>query len=153
MNSRLRQSVIGLIWPGPLAGPLPLTALRLASPLLVFYLGSFFAALVMSVLGALLGVFYFELLELAGGKHFVETQLKRLPKNTSSLIKRKAWWALLGGSVAVGVFPLALSLRLLRYPKTISETLLVVSAFVNGFFWTGFVWGNVITILKAKLLY
>jgi len=152
MNDRFRQSLVGLIWPGPIAGPIPITVFRLISPVLVFYQGPFLAAMVMSVVSSVICVFYFELLELTGGKKLVEKNLARLPKNTAGLVRRKSWLALLVTSSLVGVFPFALSLRLLKYPKTTSESLLVVSSFINSFIWTGFVWGMLIEFLKRMFL-
>ncbi|OGY28941.1 MAG: hypothetical protein A3F35_02335 [Candidatus Woykebacteria bacterium RIFCSPHIGHO2_12_FULL_45_10] len=150
MDDRLRQSLIGLIWPGPIAGPIPLTLFRIASPLLVIAYGPFVAAMTMSVVSSVFVVVYFELLELTGGKKLLEEQLERLPARTHKMIENRGPYALLVSSGMVGVFPYALSLRLLRYPRLASESLLVVSAFLNSFLWTGFVWGGIIEILRQS---
>jgi hypothetical protein len=130
---------------------LPLNLFRFLSPALVFSLGPFWAALIMSLVSGVLAVGYFDLLELTGGRKFVEHNFGRLPLPIQGLIQKKAWATLLLSSLLVGVFPFALALRLLKFPKLISQSLLVISAFAGSFLWTGFVWGIVIAFLKMLL--
>ena len=148
MNERLRQSLIGLIWPGPIAGPLPVTTFRILAPVLVLYLRPLPAALIMSFVTASLSVFYFRLLELTGGKEFVEGLLLKLPPQTYAGVKTRGPLALFATSVLVGVFPYAIFLKLLRHREITSEVLLIIASTASSFVWTGLFWGSVVEILK-----
>src|SRR3989344_4126335 len=149
MNDQVRQTIISLIWPGPIAGPLPINLLRILSPLLVFYLGPVAASLVMSVLVSVLSVAYFRLLELTGGKETIENMLKKLPKKAHENIETKGPLALFFTSILVGVFPYAIFLKLLRYPERVSEGLLIALSITSSFAWTGLFWGGAIAILRS----
>lgn len=149
MNKKLRQTLIGLIWPGPIAGPWPLNLFRFSSPILVFYLGAFSASLIMAIVSSILVVFYFEILELTGGRKWVEEQLGKIPRPIHQIILNRTLFPLLAASFLIGIFPLALSFRLLNYPKTMAESVLVVGSFLNSFLWTGIVWGAIIEIFKS----
>jgi hypothetical protein len=151
MTTQFRQTLIGLIWPGPIAGPIPVNVFRIASPVLVYSLGPFFASLIMATITCVLVIFYFEILELTGGKKFVEDKLELLPKPIHQIILARALFPLLIASVLVGVFPLALGFRLLKYPRTFAEIVLVFGSFVNSFLWTGLVWGLLVGLAKTLL--
>lgn len=151
MNEQFRQTLIGLIWPGPIAGPLPVNLFRILAPVLVFYHGPIISSLIMSVISSLLAVFYFVLLELTEGKNKVEELLKRLPEKTHHGIEKRGPAALFATSLLVGVFPYAIFLKLLRYPKAASEILLVASSIVGSFVWTGIFWGSAIEIIKRAV--
>jgi hypothetical protein len=148
MNERFRQTTIGAIWPGPIAGPLPVNLFRILSPTLVIYLGAPVAAFVTGVLTTIFVIFYFRLLELTGGKDYVEGLLKKLPAQTHQGIENKGPAALFAMSVFTGVFAYAIFLKLLRYPKITSEILLITASFVGSIIWTGFFWGSVVEIVK-----
>jgi len=150
-NQKLRQSIIGLIWPGPISGPLPVNLFRVLAPLLVFYTGPILAVIVMGILTSGLAVLYFRLLELTGGKEYVAGLLKKLPKKAHQGIETKGPLTLYATSILVGVFPYAIFLGLLRYSKASSEILLVASAFVSSALWTGIFWGSVVEILRRGL--
>jgi hypothetical protein len=148
MNERLRQPIINFIWPGPIAGPLPVNLFRILAPILVFYIKPVAAALAMGLLSAALAVYYYRLLQLSGGKEYVENLLKKLPGKTHQGIQNKGPIALFFSSLVLGVFPYAIFLRLLKYSDTKSETLLVTAAFVSSIVWTGIFWGSVVELLK-----
>ncbi|OGY25064.1 MAG: hypothetical protein A2Z11_00375 [Candidatus Woykebacteria bacterium RBG_16_43_9] len=148
MNKRLRQSIIGLIWPGPIAGPLPINLFRILAPLLVIYVKPLAASLVMGILTAALSVYYYRLLELSGGREYVENLLKKLPTKAHRGIENKGPLALFASSLVFGVFTYAVFLRLLRYSETKSEIFLIASAFVSSIIWTGIFWGGVVEISK-----
>ena len=148
MNEKLRQSIIGLIWPGPVAGPLPVNLFRVLAIFLVLYLGAFAATIVMVTLTSALSIFYFQLLELTAGKEWLEDLLQKLPTKTHTRIETKGPLALFLGSLLIGVFPYAIFLRLLRFSQTSSAILLVLSSMASSFVWTGIVWGSVIEGLK-----
>lgn len=150
-NQKLRQSIIGLIWPGPISGPLPVNLFRVLAPVLVFYTGPILAAIIMSVLTSGLAIFYFRLLELTGGKEYVASLLKKLPEKAHRGIETKGPFTLYATSILVGVFPYAIFLKLLRYSKSSSEILLVTAAFVSSALWTGIFWGSVVEILRRGL--
>ena len=149
MSKDLRSTLVATIWPGPIAGPLPINLLRILSPLLVFYLGPVSASLVMSVLVSVLSVAYFRLLELTSGRQTTEEMLKKLPKKAHENIETKGPIALFFTSILVGVFPYAIFLKLLRYSKTNSEGLLITSSIIGSFAWTGVFWGGAIAILRS----
>jgi hypothetical protein len=148
MSQHLRQTVVGFIWPGPIAGPLPINFFRVLSPLLVFYLHPVLAALIMGFLTTLLSIFYFRLLELTGGKEYVTRLLSRLPKKTQQRIETKGPFTLFTTSILTGVFAYAIFLKTLRYPKTNSEILLLAASFVGSIIWTGIFWGSAVEIVK-----
>ena len=105
----------------------------------------------MSVISSFLAVFYFGLLDLTEGKNKVEELLKRLPEKTHHGIEKRGPVALFATSFLVGVFPYAIFLKLLRYPKAASEILLVASSIVGSFVWTGIFWGSTIEIIKRAV--
>ena len=148
MSERFRQTTIGFIWPGPVAGPLPVNLFRILSPALVFYLGPVFAALIMGLFVSLLSVTYFRLLELTGGKGYVESLLNRLPAKNQRRIETKGPLALFATSALTGVFAYAIFLKILRYPKSTSEVLLLLASFAGSVIWTGFFWGSLVEIFK-----
>jgi hypothetical protein len=148
VNEKLRQSIIGLIWPGPIAGPLPVNLFRILAIILVFYLKAFPAALIMGAITSLVAIFYFRLLELTAGKEWLEDLLQRLPNQTHTQIETKGPFALFLSSLLIGVFPYAIFLRLSRFQQTPSTILLVLSSTASSFIWTGIVWGSLIEGLK-----
>ncbi|OGY25772.1 MAG: hypothetical protein A2Z24_01280 [Candidatus Woykebacteria bacterium RBG_16_44_10] len=148
MNEKLRQSIIGLIWPGPVAGPLPVNLFRILSIFLVLYLSAFAATLVMAALTGAISIFYFRLLELTAGKEWVEDLLQRLPTKTHTRIETKGQSTLFLSGLLIGVFPYAIFLRLLRYPEAPSVLLLILSSTISSFIWTGVVWGSLLEGLK-----
>ncbi|HEX7456160.1 MAG TPA: hypothetical protein VF303_01710 [Candidatus Nanoarchaeia archaeon] len=150
MSQHLRQTIIGFIWPGPIAGPLPLNLFRVLSPTLVFYIKPIPAALVMGIITAFLSIFYFRLLELTGGKEYTQILLKKLPAKAHQGIGAKGPSALFATSLAIGVFPYAIFLRLLRYSESSSEILLLAASLVSSFVWTGVFWGFVVEIIKRS---
>lgn len=129
-------------------GPLPVNLFRILAVVLVFYLNPLFAALIMSVLASALSIVYFRLLELTAGKEWVEDLLQRLPTKTHTRVETKGPFALFLSGLLVGVFPYAIFLRLLHFPQNKSTILLVLSATVSSFIWTGVVWGSLIEGLK-----
>lgn len=151
MTEKLRQSLIGLIWPGPIAGPLPINAFRVVAPVLVFYTGPVYAALVMSLLTSGFSVGYFGLLELTGGKEYVEGLLSKLPKNLHEGIETRGPATLFLTSLIAGVFAYAIFLKLLRYSQSKSEALLIAASFLSSFLWTGLFWGGVIETVRQVL--
>ncbi len=148
MNKHFRQSIIGLIWPGPIAGPLPINLFRITSPALVFYTNPLVATLIMSLVTAVASIFYLGLLELTAGRNYVESLLQRLPKSLRRGVQEKGPFALFLTSLVVGTFAYAILLRLLRYSQTKSEILLVASSFATASIWTGVFWGSVVEILR-----
>ena len=148
MSERLRQTLIGFIWPGPVAGPLPVNLFRIIAIFLIFYLGAFVAAIVMAIFTSAFSIFYFRLLELTAGKEWAENLLQKLPTKTHTQIETKGPIALFLSGLLVGVFPYAIFLRLLSFPKTPSTVLLVLSSAASSFIWTGIVWGSLIEGLK-----
>lgn len=149
MNDRLRQSVIGLIWPGPFAGPLPINLLRILAPILVLYLHPPLAALLMALVSSALAVFFFGLLRLEYGKQFTEKLLNKLPKKFYEQIETKGPLVLFASSLVFGVFAYAVFMRVLKYKETNSEGLLVLSSFLNSFIWTGIFWGVIVESLRG----
>jgi len=148
MSERLRQTLIGFIWPGPIAGPLPVNLFRILAVLLVFYFGAFVATLLMGLITGLLSIFYFRLLELMGGREWVENLLRRLPAQTGERIKTRGPIALFASSLLVGVFPYAIFLKLLKYPEATSEILMILASFASSIVWTGVFWGTIVEILR-----
>lgn len=148
MNNKLRQSLIGFIWPGPIAGPVPINLFRVVSPVLVFYTSPIFASLVMGIISSVLSIVYFSLLELTGGKEYVESLLKKMPDKTHKGIESKGPVALFVTSIFLGVFPYAIFLRLLKYPRFTSKILLLFASFLNSLLWTGVFWGTLVEIFK-----
>ena len=148
MSDKFRQTLIGFIWPGPVAGPMPINFFRILSPVLVFYIKPIPAALTVGIISALLAIFYYSLLELTGGKEYLEKLLKKLPTKIHTRIETRGPLALFAISLVVGVFPYALTLKLLKYPKGASRALLVAAAFVGAAVWAGVVWGSIIALLR-----
>lgn len=151
MNEKVRQSIIAFIWPGPVAGPIPINLFRLLSPLLVIYTGPIIASTLMWVITTFAVIVFFRLLELTEGKVFIEQLLKRLPNWAHRGIEKRGPWALFGVGTILGVFSYAIFLKLIRYPKDRSEILLIGLSFVNAFLWTGAFWGSVVEIGKRAL--
>ena len=151
MSEKLRQSIIGLIWPGPIAGPLPINLFRITSPALVFYTNPLIATLIMSLITAIFSIFYLGLLELTAGRHYVENLLQRLPKSLRKGVEEKGPFALFLTSLVVGTFAYAILLRLLRYSQTKSEILLIAASFATASIWTGVFWGSVVEILRRAV--
>ena len=148
MSQKFRQTLIGLIWPGPIAGPFPLNLFRLLAPALVFYISPILAAIVMGFLTSLTSVFYFRLLELSGGRKYVEGLLDKFPLKIHKSVETKGPLTLFVSSLLVGVFTYAIFLKLINYRQPTSEKLLVVSSFVSAAIWTGIFWGSVVGALK-----
>ena len=148
MNERLRQSIIVFIWPGPIAGPIPINLYRVLSPLLVIYTGSIFAALIMWVISSFTSVYYFRLLELTSGKSYVEKLLRRLPDWAHHNIERRGPAFLFFVGVVLGVFTYAIILRLLKYSEARSEILLVGVSLISSVIWTGIFWGTIVEIFR-----
>lgn len=148
MSEKLRQTLIGFIWPGPIAGPLPLNFFRLLAPALVFYISPIPAAVVMGVLTSLASILYFRLLELSGGRKYVEGLLEKFPLKIHKSVETKGPLTLFISSLVAGVFTYAIFLKLINYRQSTSEKLLVVSSFVSAAIWTGIFWGSVIEALK-----
>ncbi|OGY22316.1 MAG: hypothetical protein A2126_04025 [Candidatus Woykebacteria bacterium GWB1_45_5] len=148
MNERVRQTIITLIWPGPVAGPLPVNFFRVLAIVLVFYLKAFPAALIMSIFTSVFSIFYFHLLELTAGKEWTEDLLQKLPAKTHERIETKGPLLLFLSGLLVGVFPYAIFLRILRYQERPSAILLVLSSATSSFIWVGIVWGSLIEGLK-----
>jgi hypothetical protein len=153
MNDKLRQSLIGLIWPGPIAGPLPINLFRVLSILFVAFAGPIIASLVMAAITTACLIWYFGLLELTGGKKLMGELLARLPHKLREGIETKEPVALFFSSFFTGVFPYAILLKLLKYPRTTSEILLGVSTLISSFVWTGLFWGGVIEIIKRAAIF
>src|SRR3990172_9479937 len=151
MNQHLRQSIIAFIWPGPIAGPIPINLFRLLAPLLVIYIGPIFASALMWFITTFAAIVFFRLLELTEGKIFIENLLKRLPKWAHRGIETRGPWALFIVGIILGVFSYAIFLKLIRYSKRKSEVLLVCLSFVNAFIWTGVFWGSVVELGKRVL--
>ena len=148
MNERLRQSIIAFIWPGPIAGPIPVNLYRILSPLLVISTGVIPAALIMWVITSFTSVYYFRLLELTSGKSYVEKLLRRLPDWAHHNIERRGPVFLLLVGIVLGVFTYAIILRLLKYSEARSEILLVGVSLVSSVIWTGIFWGSVVEIFR-----
>lgn len=149
MNERLRQSIIAFIWPGPIAGPIPINLYRVLSPLLVIYLGPVFAALGMWVITSFTVVYYFRLLELTSGKSYIEKLLRRLPDWAHHNIEKRGPVFLFFGGTVLGVFTYAIILRLLKYSEAKSEILLVGVSLISSVIWTGVVWGTLIELFRV----
>ncbi|MEX0622051.1 MAG: hypothetical protein WD187_03630 [Candidatus Woykebacteria bacterium] len=151
MTEKLRQTIIAFIWPGPIAGPLPVNLFRILAPLLVFYGGIVLAILGMGVLTGVTSLIFFRLLELTSGKTFVERLLRKLPSWAHKNIERQGPVALFFSSIILGVFTYAIFLRLLRYSEGRSEILLVAASLVSAIIWTGVFWGSIVEILKRSV--
>ncbi|SRR4030042_3276964 len=151
MNDKLRQSIIGLIWPGPIAGPLPLNLFRILAILLVILSGPVFATLGMAIITTIFLIWYFSLLELTSGKKMLAALLAKLPSRLREGVETKGPIALFASSLFIGVFPYAILLKLLKYPKKTSEILLSLSTLVSSILWTGLFWGIVIEASKRAL--
>ncbi|MDP2720360.1 MAG: hypothetical protein Q8O75_00110 [bacterium] len=148
MSEKFRQTLIGFIWPGPVAGPLPINFFRILAPVLVFYIKPILAALVVGIISALLAIFYYSLLELTGGKEYLEKLLKKLPAKIHARIETRGPLALFATSLVVGIFPYAVTLKLLKYPEGAARFVLVLAALVSAAVWTGVVWGSIVTLLR-----
>jgi len=148
MNEKTRRALIGLIWPGPITGPLPVNFFRVLAVSLVFYLTALPAALVMAFLTALAVTFYFRLLELSAGKKWTENLLKKIPPTLGEKVRTRGPLALFGTSFLIGVFPYAIFLKLLKYPEATSEVLLVLASIANSLVWTGIFWGTIVGLLR-----
>lgn len=151
MNDQLRQSIVAFIWPGPIAGPLPLNLFRILAPVTVLYLGVFAATFLMILLSTVLVIVYFKLLELTGGQEFVEKLLQKTPKKFHRHAESKGPFELFFLGLLSGVFVYALTLRLLKYPDRASIILLVINSILSSIFWTGIFWGIVVEIGKNVL--
>lgn len=147
-NEKLRQATIAFIWPGPIAGPIPINLYRVLSPLLVIYTGSIFATLIMWVITSFTSVYYFRLLELTSGKSYVEKLLRRLPDWAHHNIERRGPVFLFFVGIVLGVFTYAIILRLLKYSETRSEILLIGVSLIGSVIWTGIFWGTLIELLR-----
>ena len=148
MNDKLRQSIISLIWPGPIAGPLPINLFRVLAIFSVVLFGPIIATFLMAIITTVFLIWYFELLELTGGKRTLENLLSRLPALLRGGVISKGPVVLFFSGLFIGVFPYTIFLKLLKYPKIKSEILLSVSAILSSFFWTGIIWGSVVEVIK-----
>jgi len=151
MNDHLRRTLIGFIWPGPLAGPLPVNVFRILSPVLVFYLQPLFASVLMAIFTSVLAIIYLQLLELTGGKEMLEQYLRRLPLKLHRGIENKGPFGLLFVSLLTGVFPYAIMLKLLKYDTLAAGGLIILASIVSALLWTGLFWGSVVAGLKVLL--
>ena len=148
MNDKVRQSIVAFIWPGPIAGPIPINLYRILSPLLVIYLGPILAALVMWVVTSFTVVYYFRLLELTSGKSYVEKLLGRLPDWAHRNIEKRGPVFLFFVGTVLGVFTYAIILRLLKYSEAKSEIMLVGVSLIGSVIWTGIFWGLIVELFR-----
>src|SRR4030042_4837269 len=105
MNDKLRQSIISLIWPGPIAGPLPINLFRILAIFSVTFFGPIIATFLMAIITTVFLIWYFELLELTGGKRALENLLSKLPAGLRRGVISKGPTALFFSSLFIGVFP------------------------------------------------
>ena len=151
MSDKFRQTLIAFIWPGPIAGPLPLNLFRILAILLVVLFGPIIATFVMAIVTLIFLVWYFSLLELTGGKETLNALLSKLPFGLRQDVETKGPLVLFVSSLFLGVFPYAVFLKLLKYPKDASEILLGLASVANSVLWTGFFWGIIVGAAKLAV--